>query len=262
MAKAWARRHARCTSCRSTTADTSTTTCTRSSDHSVSLQHVVGLGRVQNSALLGVFDELRDLVRQQHPRPAHDGTQVCRRTIAKALDQYPAGQIAKALLGAHLEGRELRFMSPLGLDQGCNLLFRPPLGLGQGGQGRLEAGLSLFQPILPRFESYLSFLDARQALLGAALNLAQRGQPLLGPLLGRGQLADLVRQVANQVGQGQQLLAQHQAAQVGAPLRVLGEQPHEVVKIVRREGHLPFAPPSSGIVPRPCVRYTRGSHPA
>ena len=67
-------------------------------------------------------------------------------------------------------------------------------------------------------------------LLGAPLRLGEFFDALLGTLLRLGQ-------VVHYLGERQQLLGQHEPAELGPPLGVLLENPDEIVEILYRESH-------------------------
>jgi hypothetical protein len=93
-------------------------------------------------------------------------------------------------------------------------------------------------------------------LLGAPLRLGEFFDTLLGTLLRLGQ-------VAHYLGERQQLLGQHESAQLCPPLGVLLENPDEIVKILYHESHNASAL-VQGIVSKlsKAMRaYSIGAHP-
>jgi len=92
--------------------------------------------------------------------------------------------------------------TPLGLGEFFDTLLSTPLGLGE-------------------------FFDT---LLSTPLGLGEFFDALLGTLLRLGQ-------VAHYLGERQQLLGQHEPAEICPPLGVLLKNPDEIVEILYRESH-------------------------
>jgi len=76
----------------------------------------------------------------------------------------------------------------------------------------------------------LCFSEFLNALLGTPLCFSEFLNALLGTLLRLGQ-------VAHYLGEGQQLLGQHEPAEFCPPLGVLLKNPNEIVEILDRESH-------------------------
>jgi hypothetical protein len=94
------------------------------------------------------------------------------------------------------------------------------------------------------FEITHIVLQATDTLLGAPLRLGEFFDALLGAPLRLGEFFDallsaLLRlgQVVHYLGERQQLLGQHESAQLSPPLGVLLENPDEIVEILYRESH-------------------------
>ena len=94
-----------------------------------------------------------------------------------------------------------------------------------------QLGNSLLQPINTLFSPALRFDQLGNSLL-------QPAEALLHPLLRLGQ-------VAHQLRQRQQLLAQYQTAELGAPIGLLLKEFDKIMEIPHRKSHLVF--PQGGV---------------
>ena len=142
------------------------------------------------------------------------------------LFQHNAFEIAHVVLQA----TDTLLSAPLRLGEFLDALLGTPLCLGEFLDALLGTPLCLGEFLDALLGTPLCLSQVFDALLSTLLRLSQVFDALLSTLLRLGQ-------VAHYLGEGQQLLGQHEPAEFCPPLGVLLKNPDEIVEILDRESH-------------------------
>jgi len=129
-----------------------------------------------------------------------------------------------------LQATDTLLSAPLRLGEFLDALLGTPLCLGEFLDALLGTPLCLGEFLDALLGTPLCLSQVFDALLSTLLRLSQVFDALLSTLLRLGQ-------VAHYLGEGQQLLGQHEPAEFCPPLGVLLKNPDEIVEILDRESH-------------------------